>query len=220
MASGEKLEFVLNLGVSLLLNLVLFTLLSAYLLVRLETVRPTPIQVYVESLEEVKFAGGRERSVQTEKKGKERVEASPTPAGRQRENLPVPAKEEPSLLRDIEQRIRGKERESERQGIKSPELGDILAVVSPSGVGLSSAGRGTVYIPPLPRIASEEPLSPLKVKVWVEPSGAVLRVQVVQRSGSPEVDQKMVEFVKGIRFEAIEENTVQTGVITFKFRGG
>ena len=36
------------------------------------------------------------------------------------------------------------------------ELGDIVAVVSPSGIGLSGSGRSAVYIPPLPKVVSDE----------------------------------------------------------------
>ncbi|MDW8096341.1 MAG: energy transducer TonB, partial [Aquificaceae bacterium] len=64
------------------------------------------------------------------------------------------------------------------------------------------------------------PLSVFKVRIWVEPSGVVSKVQIVQRSGSPQVDQRMVEFVRNIKFEPIKENIVQTGVITFRFKGG
>lgn len=138
-------------------------------------------------------------------------------------DIQVPAgtpKEDVSILREIEQRIKGREKEVEKEGVRGVDLGDIVAVVSPSGVGISSSGRATVYVPPFPSIYSDEPLSPLKLRIWVEPSGVVSKVQVIQKSGSPQVDQKMIEFVKGIRFEAIGERVVQTGIITLRFKGG
>ncbi len=230
----EKLENSLYWGVSLVLNLIIFTLLSLYLSVRIEVKNPTkPMEVYLQEtpkLKEVKLISGKSTPVVKRQTGegivrKDRhlVSSSPMEVPRGTGDLQVPAgrpKEEPSLLQEIEQRVRGREREIEKEGVRSADIGDITAVVSPGGVGLSGGGRATVYIPPFPKISSDEPLSPLRVRIWIDPSGVVSRVQIIQKSGSSQVDQKMVEFVRGIRFEAIRENVVQTGVITFRFKGG
>jgi len=45
-------------------------------------------------------------------------------------------------------------------------------------------------------------------------------VEIIKRSGVPEVDQAIVGFVRGIRFEPIKDNIIQTGVMTFRFKGG
>ncbi len=230
----EKLENSLYWGVSLVLNLIIFTLLSLYLSVRIEVKNPTkPMEVYLQEMpeiKEVKLASGRgtpnlrqQTGEGIVRKDRHLVSSSPMEVSRSTGDLQVPAgrpKEEPSLLQEIEQRVRGREREIEKEGVRSADIGDITAVVSPGGVGLSGGGRATVYIPPFPKISSDEPLSPLRVRIWIDPSGVVSRVQIIQKSGSPQVDQKMVEFVRGIRFEAIRENVVQTGVITFRFKGG
>ncbi|MEJ7555199.1 MAG: energy transducer TonB [Aquificaceae bacterium] len=230
----EKLENSLYWGVSLVLNLIIFTLLSLYLSVRIEVKNPTkPMEVYLQEMpeiKEVKLASGRgtpnlrqQTGEGIVRKDRHLVSSSPMEVSRSTGDLQVPAgrpKEEPSLLQEIEQRVRGREREIEKEGVRSADIGDITAVVSPGGVGLSGGGRAAVYIPPFPKISSDEPLSPLRVRIWIDPSGVVSRVQIIQKSGSPQVDQKMVEFVRGIRFEAIRENVVQTGVITFRFKGG
>ena len=230
----EKLENSLYWGVSLVLNLIIFTLLSLYLSVRIEVKNPTkPMEVYLQEMpeiKEVKLASGRgtpnlrqQTGEGIVRKDRHLVSSSPMEVSRSTGDLQVPAgrpKEEPSLLQEIEQRVRGREREIEKEGVRSADIGDITAVVSPGGVGLSGGGRAAVYIPPFPKISSDEPLSRLRVRIWIDPSGVVSRVQIIQKSGSPQVDQKMVEFVRGIRFEAIRENVVQTGVITFRFKGG
>ncbi|MCS6998527.1 MAG: energy transducer TonB [Aquificaceae bacterium] len=233
MVKEEKIESLLHLGISLILNLLLFTLLSLYLSVKVNGYNPTPLEVYLQEtpqVEEVTFTKGSEQTPQKPKegqalvrKGLDKGETSPLKVERKVGDVQVPAgipKEEPSLLREIEQRIKGKEREVEREGTKAGELGDMVAILSPEGLGLSGSGRATLHTPPIPRIVSDEPLSPIKVRIWVEPSGFVSKAQIVQKSGSPQVDQKMLEFVKGIRFEPIKENVVQTGVITFRFKGG
>ncbi len=234
MLRGDKIEKVFYWGISMLLNLTMFTLLSLYLSVRVELgLQKPPLQVYVEELSqirEVKLAGGKQGTSHKPtvgegivKKGKDKATASPVEVPSKEGDLQVPAgkpMEEPSLLEEIEQRVRGRERVVEKEGVKNAEIGNITAVVSPEGVGFSGGGRATVYTPPFPKISSDEPLSPLKVRIWIEPSGVVSRVQIIQKSGSAQVDQKMVEFVKGIRFEAIRENTLQTGIITFRFKGG
>ena len=235
MVIEKNIERLLYLASSLVLNLIIFTLLSLYLFVKVEIKqKATPMQVYLEEMErpveEIRFAGGKgatqERPKAGEgivKRGQGKMESSPMEVKREVGDTQVPAgipKEDVSILREIEQRIKGREKEVENEGVRGVDLGDIVAVVSPSGVGISSSGRATVYVPPFPKIYSDEPLSPLKLRIWVEPSGVVSKVQVIQKSGSPQVDQKMIEFVKGIRFEAIGEKVVQTGIITFRFKGG
>ncbi len=235
MVIEKNIERLLYLASSLVLNLIIFTLLSLYLFVKVEIKqKATPMQVYLEEMErpveEIRFVGGKgatqERPKAGEgivKRGQGKMESSPMEVKREVGDIQVPAgtpKEDVSILREIEQKIKGREKEVEKEGVRGVDLGDIVAVVSPSGVGISSSGRATVYVPPFPRIYSDEPLSPLKLRIWVEPSGVVSKVQVIQKSGSPQVDQKMIEFVKGIRFEAIGERVVQTGIITFRFKGG
>ncbi|MFN3975750.1 MAG: energy transducer TonB [Aquificaceae bacterium] len=229
----DRMENLLHLAVSLVLNLILFTLLSFYLLVKVDVPSKPPLQVYVEDIqktEEVKLIRGRQVAAQrpkggegTVKRGMEKVSASPMQVDREEGDVQVPKgipTEEPSLLKDIEQKIRGKKKDIEEEGVKASELGDMVAVVSSSGIGLSGSGRRAIYIPPLPKVASDEPLSVLKIRIWVEPSGVVSKAQIVQRSGSPQVDQEMLSFVKGIRFEPIRDNVVQTGIISFRFKGG
>ncbi len=229
----KRLEDLLYLSISFTINLLIFTLLSLYLFVKAERSPRPPLQVYLEDIpkvEEVKLVRERPSVGQrlkegegTLKKGMEKISASPVQVDRDRGDVQVPSgvpKEEPSLLQDIERRIKGRQREVKEEGIKTSELGDIVALVSPSGIGLSGGGRSAIYIPPLPKVVSDEPLSVLKIRIWVEPSGVVSKAQIVQRSGSPLVDQMMLNFVKGIKFEPIKDNIVQTGIITFRFKGG
>lgn len=234
MAKEEKMEFLLHLMISLILNLLLFTLLSLYLSVRIDMSYLSPLRVYLEDLrenKEVTLSKGTLESSQKPRKGegfvakgKQKSEASSIETNRTVGDMHVPTgtpKEAPSLLQEIEQKIRGKEKALDREGnVRGAELGEMSAVVSSGGVGISGGSRATIYTPPLPKITSDEPLSFFKVRVWVEPSGVVSKVQIIQKSGSPQVDQRMLEFVRGIRFEPIKENLIQTGVITFRFRGG
>lgn len=232
----KKIENFLYLAVSFFINLILFTLLSLYLLVKVEIpLMVPPLQVYLEEVknievEELKLAAKVDTAHQKPKSGegilkreKEKVEASPMETESKVGDIEVPSgvpKDEPSLLQEIEKGIKGRKKEVEKERIRSTDLGDIVAVVSPTGIGISISERAAVYMPPFPRILSDEPLSPLRIRIWVEPSGVVSKTQIVQRSGSPQVDQKLLEFVKNIRFEAIKENVLQTGIITFRFKGG
>jgi len=143
----EKLENSLYWGVSLVLNLIIFTLLSLYLSVRIEVKNPTkPMEVYLQEMpeiKEVKLASGRgtpnlrqQTGEGIVRKDRHLVSSSPMEVSRSTGDLQVPAgrpKEEPSLLQEIEQRVRGREREIEKEGVRSADIGDITAVVSPGG---------------------------------------------------------------------------------------
>jgi protein TonB len=94
-------------------------------------------------------------------------------------------------------------------------------VVSGSGVGFTkSATRKILYIPPFPKFRATELPSTFQAKLWVEPSGKVSKVEVLKRSGVPEIDSALVQLLRGIKFEPIEGNIIQTGIITFRFKGG
>ncbi len=231
----EKLENSLYWGVSLVLNLIIFTLLSLYLSVKIELEKPQePIKVFLQEvpeIKEVRLTSARDYYSKGLYVGKgfineerQLISSGPMEVSRNVGDVPVPAgnpqEEEPSLLKEIEQKVQGRVKDIEAGVVKNVDIGNITATVLPEGVGLSGGGRATVYIPPFPKISSDEPLSPLRVRIWIDPSGVVSRVQIIQKSGSSQVDQKMVEFVRGIRFESIGENVVQTGLITFRFKGG
>ena len=83
-----------------------------------------------------------------------------------------------------------------------------------------STTRKILYIPPFPKLRATELPSTFQAKLWVEPSGRVSKVEVLRRSGVPEIDSALVQFLRSIRFEPIEGNIIQTGIITFRFKGG
>jgi protein TonB len=109
----------------------------------------------------------------------------------------------------------------ESQPNVSESLGELSGVVSGSGVGFTkSATRKILYIPPFPKFRATELPSTFQAKLWVEPSGKVSKVEVLKRSGVPEIDSALVQLLRGIKFEPIEGNIIQTGIITFRFKGG
>lgn len=233
MVKEERIETILQVIISVVINLILFTLLSLYLLVRTDGAPANPIKVYLEDIpevEEVEYAKGNQRlkpEVEKDKplaqKGEEKKEASPVEVERKTGDIQVPAgkpQEEPSILKEIEQSIKVREKVVESKSTKSDELKEMVFAITSEGISLTKSQRATRYIPPLPEITSDEPLNLLRVRIWIEPSGVVSRVQILQRSGSPQVDQKMVEFIRNIRFEPLKENILQTGVIIFRFKGG
>ncbi|MGC8852360.1 MAG: energy transducer TonB family protein [Hydrogenobacter sp.] len=221
--------------ISLFVNLIIFTFLSYLLLLRINLKEETPpLNVSLETpkqiTQEVKFSKGSQayqkpkEGKHTLAKGKNTVNTTPMVVSKDKKDVPLPSgretQEDVSILSQIEQKVKGR-KEIQEEGTKTKEIGEVSAVVSKGGVGFAGgSGRGILYAPPLPKLVSEELPSTLKVRVWVEPSGEVSRIEVLQRSGVPEIDQKMVEFVKRIKFEPIKENILQTGVLIFKFKGG
>ena len=236
MAEGQKLEIPLYWLISLFINGMLFTLLAYYLTVRIEALEPSkPLEVFIQQeevrVEEVKLKNltkGGEKSLRRgedlQRRGKKLLESAPYQSYIREGDKSLPSgrsSEEPSLLKEVEEKVKGKSKRVEEEGLKNPsEIGNITAVVSSRGLELSGGTRGTLYVPPMPKVVSDEPLAPLKIRVWIEPSGRVSSASIVQRSGSPEIDQKFLQFVKAIKFEPIKDNVLQTGIITFRFKGG
>ena len=232
------LEKGLYFSIALVINLILFTLLSTYLLfARLSYEVSRPITLLLEEtslLEEVpreekvifekktQRAGGIKEKLEKTKGGKP-VPSLP-PVATKSGDVPVASKEttETSILSEIERKVKSQKAEATQgKPTVSESFGELSGVVSGSGVDLAkSATRKILYIPPFPQLRATELPSTFQAKVWVEPSGRVAKVEVLKRSGVPEIDSALVQFLRSIRFEPIEGNIIQTGIITFRFKGG
>jgi protein TonB len=233
MAKEESLlEKGLYFLTALVINLILFTLLSTYLLfTRLSYEVSKPITLLLEEMpreEKVIFekrtqrAGGIKEKLQKAKEGKP-VPSLPSVATKSGD-VPVASKEttETSILSEIERKVKSQKAEATQSKPNvSESLGELSGVVSGSGVDLAkSATRKILYIPPFPQLRATELPSTFQAKLWVEPSGSVSKVEVLKRSGVPEIDNALVQLLRGIKFEPIEGNIIQTGIITFRFKGG
>ena len=216
--------------VALVINLILFGYLSLHLIAKdLDIKLSWPIEVFLEEetrIEEVAI-GKPKAKPKSSPKGESRSVQSSIPVEAKKGDVPLsPVKEdvqeEPSILSEIEKKIASGKSESVQGGSKVGEsIGEISAQVSQGGVGFfKESTRQIAYVPNFPKIITNELPSTLQVRVWIEPSGRVSKVEIIKRSGVPEVDQAIVAFVRGIRFEPIKDNIIQTGVITFRFKGG
>jgi protein TonB len=233
MAKEESLlEKVLYFLTALVINLILFTLLSAYLLfARLRDEVNRPITLLLEEIpreEKVTFekrgqrVGGIKEKPEKDK-GVKPVPSLP-PVETKSGDVPIAPQEttEESILSEIEKKVKNQKPEiTQGKPNVSESLGEISGVVSRSGVDLAkSATRKILYIPPFPKFRATELPSTFQAKLWVEPSGSVSKVEVLKRSGVPEIDSALVQLLRGIKFEPIEGNIIQTGIITFRFKGG
>jgi protein TonB len=217
---------------ALVINLILFTLLSAYLLfARLSYEVNRPITLLLEEIpkeEKVIFekrtqrAGGIKEKLEKDKGGKP-VPSLP-PVATKSGDVPIAPKEttEESILSEIEKKVKNQKPEiTQGKPTVSESFGEISGVISRSGVGFTkNATRKILYIPPFPKLRATELPSTFQAKLWVEPSGSVSKVEVLKRSGVPEIDSALVQLLRGIKFEPIEGNIIQTGIITFRFKGG
>jgi protein TonB len=238
----EKEESLLEKGLYFLtafvINLILFTLLSTYLFItRLSHEVNKPITLLLEETpllketpreEKVIFEKRTQRAGGIKEKLEKAKESRPVPSlppvANKSGDVPVASKEtaEESILSEIERRVKSQKAEATQgKPTVSESFGELSGVVSGSGVDLAkSATRKILYIPPFPHLRATELPSTFQAKLWVEPSGRVAKVEVLKRSGVPEIDNALVEFLRSIKFEPIEGNIIQTGIITFRFKGG
>jgi len=233
MAKEESLlEKGLYFLTALVINLILFTLLSAYLLLaRLSYEVSRPITLLLKEIpreEKVAFekrgqrVGGIKENLKKDK-GDKPVPSLP-PVATKSGDVPIASKEttEESILSEIEKKVKNQKAEiTQGKPNVSESFGELSGVVSGSGVDLTkSATRKILYIPPFPQLRATELPSTFQAKLWVEPSGSISKVDVLKRSGVPEIDSALVQLLRSIRFEPIEGNIIQTGIITFRFKGG
>ncbi|WP_448584648.1 energy transducer TonB family protein [Thermocrinis sp.] len=217
--------------VSLIINLILFSYLSFYLLIKgLDIQVSEPIRLLLEEVpkvEEVTFEKTVLNKAHSQKGLKpQNIASNQIPLEAKKGDTPISStkeenQREESILSEIERKVISKKADTDKGGVKVGEnLGEIKADIAQGEVGFSGGSRQVVYVPTFPKIAVAELPSATQIRIWVEPSGKISRVEVIKRSGVPEVDKAIVDFVKGIRFEPIRDNIIQTGIITFKFKGG
>ena len=226
----DALEEILYWIIALLINLILFSLLATVFIVEVRDI-PEIYPLRVE-IKELKVPPKKERSVvrsksvakktvSKKKKGtapKRKVGASVSKAHSKGDvKVPVQEEEDISLLAELERKIesRLKKRKSEKK-----EIGTLSAVVSGGKVKIKGGSRSIVYIPPAPELVSSEFPSAVRVRIWVSPEGRVVKALLLQRSGNVNIDNTLLSYVRGVRFERVEDEEIQVGEITFSFQGG
>ncbi|MDQ7038464.1 MAG: TonB family protein [Aquificota bacterium] len=226
----EALEEVLYWGISIVINLILFTFLTSVFIVKVKEVPDIyPLKVDIVEIEKPKEK--RVKSVtQVRSEAKKTVAKKRPPQGErtkagvgvsrahEKGDVKVPEEEDVSVLAEIQKKV--EERLRKRQVQVKKEIGSLSAVVRGGEVKIRGGTRRIVYTPPLPELVTTEFPSSVRVRIWVSPDGRVVRAVLVRRSGSANIDSVLLSFVRGIRFERVQEREVQVGEITFSFQGG
>jgi TonB family C-terminal domain len=226
---GNLLEKSLYLFIAISINLILFSYLSLYLVIKdINTQVSKPIKLLLEEKpKEDVFSLIKPVSSLAKAPSQKTVNASGSaPLKAERGDIPISPKKdeeqnEESILSEIEKKVLSKKAGADQSNVKVGEqLGEITASIVQGHVGFAGGSRQVVFVPPFPKIAVTELPSTVQLKIWVDPSGKISKVEILKRSGVPEVDKSIVDFVKGIRFEPIRDNIIQTGIMTFRFKGG
>lgn len=221
----SSLERTLYFLISLLINLTLFNLLYFFIVnipnQNIESLPPlkVKIQEFPEKSSTEKTTKKSEE-LKSSQSNRSRSTYTTIPIGKEGK-IPVKARkrqmEEVSLLQEIKNKAL--KRLEERKKF-AKEVGEISAIVSNKKVMIRVGSRKLVYVPPAPTFKVKEFPSSVKVKIWVDPSGKVIKAIITQRSGIAEIDNGLLKFVKKLKFEPIEIGEIQEGIITFTFTAG
>ncbi len=225
----SALEEILYWVISALVNLLLFSFLATVFIVKVkETPEIYPLRVEIKEIkveeEErrrslVKAESEAKKTVSKRAPGSSKVKklgagvSSPLKKG----DVEVPKEEDVSILAELEKKIASR-LEEEKKEVK--KVGQLSAVVEGEELRIKGGSRKIVYTPPVPELISREFPGRVKVRIWVSPEGRVIRAILLQRSGSVNIDNTLLSYVRGIRFEKVQEQEVQVGEITFSFQGG
>lgn len=235
-----SLEHFLYLLIAFLINLILFSLL--YFFVFYISIPPqekfSPLRVEIKEIASLPGGAAEKPTEKVEKpkapkvakteqgtklapqapKATKMERATPELPVSEKGQIPVKAEKKPEESVSVLEEIRGRalERLKEREKL-AKEVGEISAVVSQGKLTLKAGSRKLVYVPPPPTFRVREFPSAVKVKIWVDPSGKVVRAIILQRSGIAEVDEGLLRFARKLMFEPIETGELQEGVIIFTF---
>ena len=131
-----------------------------------------------------------------------------------------------------------RDREGFPQGVDIPSKATSyakggIAYEKEEGEGLGGSGQGPEIEgaivgreirrwvePGFPRSAEDLGMrdGKVRVKIWVLSSGEVVETAIIQTSNVPEFDQNASQALRKCRFESIEEQETQTGIVTFRFK--
>ncbi len=227
----SAVEEALYWGISIFINLILFTLLTTVFIIKVQD-RPEfyPLRVELKRIEvkkpervkAVKTARAVSKKTVTKKavpkKGKVKAGAGVSKAF-EKGDVAVPEEEDVSLLAELQKKISAKLERERKERVKK-EVGTISAVVTGQEVKIRGGSRHIVYTPPAPELITREFPSAVRIRIWVDQDGSVIRAVLLQRSGSANIDSTLLSYVRQIRFEKVEGADVQVGEITFSFQGG
>jgi len=210
---------------SVFINFLIFLgFASLFLVTGIEIPESKPIKI---EIRHVTIKSSKPKTVKARKTSRAEKKPSVTVEKAHKEgDVPVKVKEKKEedvkVLASIQEAVRQRLSEQKEKGTKihGKSIGSISAVVSGSGITFSAGNRKIVYTPPLPYLVTQEFPAPLKIKIWVNPYGRVIKAVIVQRSGNAKIDSTLLRYIKLVKFEALPVDFVQTGEVTFRFTGG
>ncbi len=225
--------------ISVFINLILFTLLTTVFIVKVkETPEIYPLRVTIKEIEfkeekpkerpksvvKTKTEAQKTATVKKEVKKVEekKVAGATVQKAHVKGDVPVPVEEEEdvSILAELKKRIESRLEKEKKVKKEKKEVGTLSAVVEEGRIKIKGGTRKIVSTPRISEIITEEFPGNVRVRIWVDPSGRVIKAILVQRSGNAKIDNIVLAFVRGIRFEKIEEEEIQVGEIVFTFKGG
>lgn len=85
---------------------------------------------------------------------------------------------------------------------------------SAEGTALS---RSLLYKPPPPKLTSSISQPSVKAKIWINPSGNVEKVELINITGDTEIDTAVIKYLKKWKFNPININQIQWAIVTVRF---
>ncbi len=227
----SAVEEALYWSISIFINLILFTLLTTVFIIKVKEVPEFyPINLEIKriqvkeqkppkSVKAVKAVSKKtvaKRGVP--KKGKNSVGAGVS-KNFAKGDVGVPKEEDVSLLAELQKKISEKLKKEKKKPAKK-RVGTLSAVITGKEVRIKGGSRHIVFVPPPPELITREFPSKVRVRIWVDEEGNVVKALLLQRSGSANIDSALLSYVREIKFEKVEGSEVQIGEIAFSFLGG
>lgn len=197
--------------ISISFNLLLFTFYSYWLGNALKTF--FDIKQLMLSPLEVKVLQTKERS---NRKPYKRLE-------KEKKSTNVSIKSEKSTKKRLSKKTKSKELISSLLPQVEREYEVFKKVVTTAEASYSGkkmeilSSRKLVYVPNIKLLKVSYPPSPIEVKITVLPDGRVINAVLIKKSGNPKVDKFVLNLVKNLKFEAINEPIVQEIYLNLKF---
>lgn len=100
--------------------------------------------------------------------------------------------------------------------ISAVSLGESLSSLFKSAEG-DAISRKVVYRPQQIKLQSEVPQPSVRVKLYIAPSGDVVKVQLLTLTADPSLNREIVNYLLRWKFNPIAEEKIQYAVLTLEF---
>lgn len=227
----DRKVLIIGFQISLIVHLMLYILLKLMPDLNLKYIPDEPIEINIQQIEKINIPQKVNISSSQILKTKESLtkqnfsenklapqsiiaEPKNAPEQKQKEEKPAINIDENNL--SLIDKITSAKSVQKDGNTSAVSLGESLSSLFKSAEG-DAISRKVVYRPQQIKLQSEVPQPSVRVKLYIAPSGDVVKVQLLTLTADPSLNREIVNYLLRWKFNPIAEEKIQYAVLTLEF---